>query len=139
MKFVSNRDYVYRSLFGHSIEFFKNVPVEVPKQLHSGLLAVGILPADGEVEVGKDTVVPGTKPPVLAPEDGDERADMILGVIKAMVEGNDSKNFTGGGQPNADAVSASLGWKTDVNEISKIWLAHRAGLIAKKTGNDKKD
>ena len=126
MKFISNRDFIFRSLIGHSIEFKKGVPVEVKvRALHGPLMEVGILPDESEGKPGEIAAVVDPTGPVLAPEDGDERADRIHKVIKAMVEQNNSQNFTAGGHPNAGAVSAALGWKTDQKEVSAVWLVTR--------------
>lgn len=126
MKFISNRDIVFRSLIGHSIEFKKGVPVEVNvKALHSKLLEVGILPDESEGKPGEVAPLPEPNAPKLAPEDGEERADLITEVVIAMVDRNNSQDFTAGGHPNAEAVSAALGWKTDQKEVSAVWSATR--------------
>lgn len=130
MEFVSNRDIVVRSVHGHAIEFKKGVPTYVPRVMHSECLEKGILP----VEAGDlDKVVEDPKGPKLAPEDGMERADQILEVIKAIVKRNVSTDFTGGGHPSAEAVSASVGWKVDQKEVKDVWVKNREKVLTEAT------
>lgn len=126
MKFVSNRDIVVRSLHGHSIEFKKNVPTEVPRLLHAECLEKGILPEEGP-EQGNAIVDPAG--PKLAPDDAEVRYDEVLAAIKAIVKRNNSNDFTGGGHPSATAISAAVGWKVDQKEVKEIWVKVREGLI----------
>jgi hypothetical protein len=134
VKFVSNRDIVVRSLHGHAIEFKKGVPTDVPRVMHSECLEKGILPVEGS---DANEVIKDPAGPVLAPEDALEREDAIVKVIEAMVKRNVPSDFTGGGHPNAEAVSASLGWKTDQKEVKDVWVKNRERLILAKD-KDKK-
>lgn len=126
MKFISNRDIVVRSLTGHAIEFKKGVPTEVPRSVRAECLDKGILPVDGLDEVTGDI---DPKAPKLAPDDAEVRYDAILDVIGQIVKRNSPTDFTGGGHPSADSVSAALGWKADQKEVSDVWKKNREALI----------
>lgn len=132
MKFVSNRDLWFNSKMGHILQFIKGVPMDVPRPLHAAVMEKGILPVEDDgsaIDPEKTEVgVPETKI-VLAPEDQMERDDKILEVIKAIIVRNNPKDFTGGGQPSAAAISASLGWKVDQVEVRKVWENTRESLL----------
>lgn len=129
MDFVANRDIIVRSVHGHSVEFKKGVPQYVPRVMHSECVEKGVLP----VEAGDlDVVVADPKGPVLAPEDRLEREDAIMEVIKAIVKRNVSTDFTGGGHPSADAITAAVGWKVDQKEVKDIWVKNREKVLGAK-------
>lgn len=130
MQFVSNRDIIVRSKkCGHSANFIKGVPQQVHPMMEAECLEKGILPVDG-TDPRNNEVVVETSTIKLAPEDGFERAKRILEVVKAIVKGNDAKNFTGGGRPTAKAVSNALGWQVDQKDVNAVWLEHRQSLLA---------
>lgn len=134
MQFVSNREVVVRSLSGHSIKFLKGVPTDVPRAMISEVMEKGILPVDEKGKTLDPEEVPVSEAPkvVLAPEDGYERHDKIYAVIKAIIERNSPKDFTGGGRPHAGSVTSALGWRVDQKEVNGVWEKHRAELIGKK-------
>ncbi len=134
--FVSNRNQTIRGLTGHAITFVKGKATHVPKSMHSAVIEKGIMPCDEDgkplPEKGEELVAEAQPSVIKAPDDGDSRAEQISAVIKAMVERNDPKEFTGGGTPNAEAVSMRLGWKTDQKEVRQVWVKVRPALL----GND---
>lgn len=132
MKFTSNRDLVIRSKnTGHAIEFKKGVPTNVPAGMHSECMEKGVLPVE---ENGKP-VDPAEhqaaldKKVELPPEDGNERAAAIVVVMKELVKRNNSKDFTGGGCPSADAITAALRYKVDAKEVRDVWEKNRRELL----------
>ena len=127
MKFISNRDYVLRSIHGHAIEFKKGVPTQVPRSMHNECLEKGILPEDDGLTQVTEAMDPTA--PKLAPEDALDRNDQILKVIESVVKKNNAADFTGGGHPNASVVTASLGWKADQKEVSAVWTKNRGALL----------
>ena len=132
--FVSNRDVVVRSKnTGHAIAFEKGVPMQIPPAMVGEVLEKGILPVDAQgkaVDPGENEVVVETSKVVLAPEDGFERSQKILEVIKAIVARNDAKDFAGP-TPSAIAVTAALGWKVDQKEVRQVWEKNRQALLNK--------
>ena len=135
MKFVSNRDIVVRSLTGHSIGFVKGVPTEAPKAIYKELMAQGILPVEDDgtpVSPSENTVTKEPDKIKLAPQDGIEYDERLLEAIKALVERNDAKSFTGGNRPNAQAVSLALGYKVDQKAINKVWELNRYDILTQK-------
>ena len=126
--FVSNRSIVVRSArSGQAIRFEKDTPMGVPRIMHDEVMEKGILPVDADVEKVV-AAVSEQKKMVLAPDDQMEREDALLAAMKAIVDGNDSKNFTGAGCPNAKAVSMALGWHVDQKDVRTVWEKHRVTL-----------
>lgn len=130
MEFISNRDIVVRSAkTGHAIRFEKSVPQSAPKSMYDELVAIGILPVDEkDVKVVQKQMEDSEKKPILAPDDGAERAEKILEVVEALFKQNNPSNFTAGGEPSAKAIQAILGWKVDQTEVRGIWKKNRERL-----------
>lgn len=121
--FVSNRDVMVSSTLGHSIQFIKGVPMHVPKIMHKVVIERGILPVDGGAESASDIMAEAESGPkiLLAPEDPSDREAAIAKACRVIAQRNNAKDFTGGGTPNATAVTAALGWKVDQKEVKDIW------------------
>lgn len=133
--FISHRTVCVASLSGRSIQFEKGEPTHVPREMHREVLEKGILPCDANGKIVDDVQeVSDVNPEVkilLAPEDAVEREDKITEVIMALVERNARADFTAGGVPHAEAVTAVLGWKVDAVEIRKIWSKVKPMLASK--------
>lgn len=114
-----------------AIEFLKGQPTSVPKVMHEEVMEKGILPVedDGAPVSPTENKVVVEKKILLAPEDGNERAEMILEVIKGIVKRNNASDFAGGGHPGAKAVTAELGWRVDQKEVGQVWLKHRQSIL----------
>lgn len=123
------------STLGHSIAFKKGEPTYVVREMHALVMEKGCFPCD---EKGKILDVEETPAPVetetkvkISPEDPAERKAAILAVVKALVEENNPHNFSGGGVPSAQSVTAALGWKVDQREIRVIWTELKPELAKK--------
>lgn len=129
--FVSNRDIIIRSKnTGHAIEFKKGVATRVPRGMYDEVMERGILPVDeGEAAEVTKSLDDQTKI-LLAPEDALERSDRILDVMKAIIARNNSKDFTGGGMPHPQSITAALGWKVDHKEVRGVWEKNREALVS---------
>lgn len=132
--FVSRRTINVGSLTGRSILFEAGVPTHVPREMHSEVMEKGILPCDADGQVldnvqGIDVEAADKPKILLAPEDPAEREEAIAGVIRALAERNARGDFTAGGVPHPDAVTAALGWKVDSREIRPIWTKLKPELI----------
>jgi len=131
--FVANRDITVTSTLGITLAFAKGVPTNVPRPMHAIVLEKGILPCDPEGNTLGVEAIEDPQPKVrllVAPEDADERNDKILDAIKALVQNNDAKNFSAGGVPSYQAVSAALGWRVDAKEIRPIWAKYKPEMMA---------
>lgn len=132
--FVSARTQTVGGLTGMRLAFEAGVAIHVPKPMHAVVMEKGIMPCDAEGKILEH-------PQAIEPEDGDkirvapgsaeEREEKILEVFKALIKANDPTSFTGGGVPNATAVTMALGWKTDPKEVRQVWVKHKPDLMKK--------
>ena len=121
-EYVLNRNFVLRSMTGHSVNFVKNVPTFVPALIEREARGIGAERVDG---ANPDMLDPET--PEVAPLSHDERAEQIRTAFALLTERNDSKDFTGAGVPSVKAVEKLVDFDVDRNEVVTLWQAYRAG------------
>ena len=121
-EYVLNRNFVLRSMTGHSVNFVKNVPTFVPALIEREARGIGAERVDG---ANPDMLDPET--PEVAPLSHDERAEQIRTAFALLTERNDSKDFTGAGVPSVKAVEKLVDFNVDRNEVVALWQAYRAG------------
>lgn len=121
-EYVLNRNFVLRSMTGHSVNFVKNVPTFVPELIEREARGIGAERVDG---ANPDMLDPET--PEVAPLSHDERAEQIRTAFALLTERNDSKDFTGAGVPSVKAVEKLVDFDVDRNEVVALWQAYRAG------------
>ena len=121
-EYVLNRNFVLRSMTGHSVNFVKNVPTFVPALIEREARGIGAERVDG---ANPDMLDPET--PEVAPLSHDERAEQIRTAFALPTERNDSKDFTGAGVPSVKAVEKLVDFDVDRNEVVALWQAYRAG------------
>lgn len=121
-EYVLNRNFVLRSMTGHSVNFVKNVPTFVPALIEREARGIGTERVDG---ANPDMLDPET--PEVAPLSHDERAEQIRTAFALLTERNDSKDFTGAGVPSVKAVEKLVDFDVDRNEVVALWQAYRAG------------
>ena len=121
-EYVLNRNFVLRSMTGHSVNFVKNVPTFVPALIEREARGIGAERVDGN---NPDMLDPET--PEVAPLSHDERAEQIRTAFALLTERNDSKDFTGAGVPSVKAVEKLVDFDVDRNEVVALWQAYRAG------------
>lgn len=121
-EYVLNRNFVLRSMTGHSVNFVKNVPTFVPALIEREARGIGAERVDG---ANPDMLDPET--PEVAPLSHDERAEQIRTAFALLTERNDSKDFTGAGVPSVKAVKKLVDFDVDRNEVVALWQAYRAG------------
>lgn len=121
-EYVLNRNFVLRSMTGHSVNFVKNVPTFVPALIEREARGIGAERVDG---ANPDMLDPET--PEVAPLSHDERAEQIRTAFALLTERNDSKDFTGAGVPSVKAVEKLVDFDVDRNELVALWQAYRAG------------
>jgi len=121
-EYVLNRNFVLRSMTGHSVNFVKNVPTFVPALIEREARGIGAERVDG---ANPDMLDPET--PEVAPLSHDERAEQIRTAFALLTERNDSKDFTGAGVPSVKAIEKLVDFDVDRNEVVALWQAYRAG------------
>ena len=121
-EYVLNRNFVLRSMTGHSVNFVKNVPTFVPALIEREARGIGAERVDG---ANPDMLDPES--PEVAPLSHDERAEQIRTAFALLTERNDSKDFTGAGVPSVKAVEKLVDFDVDRNEVAALWQAYRAG------------
>ena len=121
-EYVLNRNFVLRSMTGHSVNFVKNVPTFGPALIEREARGIGAERVDG---ANPDMLDPET--PEVAPLSHDERAEQIRTAFALLTERNDSKDFTGAGVPSVNAVEKLVDFDVDRNEVVALWQAYRAG------------
>lgn len=121
-EYVLNRNFVLRSMTGHSVNFVKNVPTFVPSLIEREARGIGAERVDG---ANPDMLDPET--PEVAPLSHDERAEQIRTAFALLTERNDSKDFTGAGVPSVKAIEKLVDFDVDRNEVVALWQAYRAG------------
>ena len=121
-EYVLNRNFVLRSVTGHSVNFVKNVPTFVPALIEREARGIGAERVDG---ANPDMLDPES--PEVAPLSHDERAEQIRTAFALLTERNDSKDFTGAGVPSVKAVEKLVDFDVDRNEVVALWQAYRAG------------
>jgi hypothetical protein len=119
---VLNRNFVLRSMTGHSVNFVKNVPTFVPALIEREARGIGAERVDG---ANPDMLDPETHE--VAPLSHDERAEQIRTAFALLTERNDSKDFTGAGVPSVKAIEKLVDFDVDRNEVVALWQAYRAG------------
>ena len=121
-EYVLNRNFVLRSMTGHSVNFVKNVPTFVPALIEREARGIGAERVDG---ANPDMLDPES--PEVAPLSHDELALQIRTAFALLTERNDSKDFTGAGVPSVKAVEKLVDFDVDRNEVVALWQAYRAG------------
>ena len=121
-EYALNRNFVLRSMTGHSVNFVKNVPTFVPALIEREARGIGAERVDG---ANPDMLDPES--PEVAPLSHDERAEQIRTAFALLTERNDSKDFTGAGVPSVKAVEKLVDFDVDRNEVAALWQAYRAG------------
>ena len=121
-EYVLNRNFVLRSMTGHSVNFVKNVPTFVPALIEREARGIGAERVDGANPDMLDLELPE-----VAPLSHDERAEQIRTAFALLTERNDSKDFTGAGVPSVKAVEKLVDFDVDRNEVVALWQAYRAG------------
>ena len=121
-EYVLNRNFVLRSMTGHSVNFVKNVPTFVPALIEREARGIGAERVDG---ANPDMLDPES--PEVAPLSHDERAEQIRTAFALLTERNDSKDFTGAGVPSVKAVEKLVDFDVDRNEVVALWQSYRAG------------
>jgi hypothetical protein len=114
MNFVLHMDKTVPTLLGHTFEFKKGVPLNVPRECHAAVMAVGAVPTEDIVEE-------------KAPEDlealsMDEKAKRVEAAIAEMLTKPDRNDFTASGTPHLKVLSEKVGFKVDTTMRDEAWV-----------------
>lgn len=126
LQMVMSRNRIVRTLSGHSIQFVKNQPVDVPDLAVKECFAFGASLAEGaELPSAAEAALDDDLPKVLkdAPKTPAERKSKILAVMKDMMANQDRHrmNFAASGRPRARYVSDVLGFDVPAQEVEDLW------------------
>ena len=123
---VSNRPFTLRTTKGHTVRFSKaGEQKDIPNAILNEAMQSGILPIDDNADVTPEPQASKTDPKKAelghGPQTAPEREAAVREAILAMVERNDSSEFTGTGIPKTDAASREAGFKVDSSERDAVW------------------
>ena len=115
--YTLHRNYLHRSTLG-VISFVKDEETMVPPYLEREIIAIG-----GQRVEGANPSVLDEEQAAPIPLSFVERRDEIFAAFKLIVEGNESKDFTGAGVPTVAAVKKLVGAECEVDrpEIIELW------------------
>lgn len=119
MKFTLNRDKVVGGRHGHTIEFKKDVPVHVPKEMWNEVRAIGAVSEEEIVEpvpVGK-----------VVPTEQVDRDAVLRPIMEQMAERNQRDDFGANGTPKLEIVSAAAEFKVTKKEVDILWAKIKLG------------
>lgn len=118
MKFTLNRDKVLASTRGHTIEFIKGEPVEVPHDMVSEVMAIGAIP---EEDLPEENTLPDAEP-----ADPQARKALIVDAMEKMALRNKREDFTASGLPDVRALKEIIGFGIHHKERDALWLEVQA-------------
>lgn len=118
MKFTMARDRVVATTLGHSIEFKKGVPTNVPPALYDIVQQHGAVPEE-EIPESEETKT-------IVPTDPAERSGLIQAALEIVVTRNRKTDFTANNLPHTKALTAELGWSVDAAERDVEWAKFQA-------------
>lgn len=114
MLFTLNRNHVHVTREGPSFRFVKGgPPTQIPRRYAAEVIALGAEPAPEDAE--EATEAKRQADAELAADR--ERLEKVKSTIRALIERNQSGDFTAGGRPNGKKVSALVGDKVTDAEI----------------------
>lgn len=113
MKFVLNRNRTVSSVLGHTIEFKKNEPTYVPKELWAEVQAIGAIPESEIIEEARAAT--------SEPGDPAVREAAIMMAFEQLVLGAKRESFSGTGVPHAKALISQMGFAIDNKERDALW------------------
>jgi hypothetical protein len=118
--FVSNRNVKVDTDYGYTIRFMKGEPTYVPPLARESVVALGVMPVNGELPELEDEQKPAE--PI-----GPERKRRIMEAVEAMRKRNNVDDFTAGGVPKESSMQRDLGFRVARREINE---AHKAVIVA---------
>ena len=123
MKFVLNRAKTVSSTLGHTIEFIKNEPTYVPREMWAEVQAIGAIPEEDLPEV----LLAATKEPA----DPAERKAVIFAAFEQLILGGKRESFAGTGAPHAKVLASQMGFVIDNKERDVLWQEFKLADKAK--------
>lgn len=113
-QFTLHRNYILRTLFGHTLKFEKGVPVDVPQICVADVIAIGAIPVEGMESV--DPEEPAAV--ILTPA---QRKAALFAAFETMAKRGDRMDYTASGMPNAKRLPALCGFEVTLSERDIAW------------------
>lgn len=113
MNFVLAKDMRVVSIFGHTIEFKKDVPTHVPPEAWKEVQAVGAIPEDALPEAAPSNS--------REPKDPADREAAIMAAFDAIALAGNRNDFSGNGMPSGGAVLEFAGFRIEPKERDMLW------------------
>lgn len=120
--FTLHRNYVLRTIHGHTIGFEKGKATHVPSICVPDAIAIGAVPQDPSITALGEEEEPKVQ---LTPE---QRKEAIFAAFKTMSGRGERLDFTASGMPNAKRLPALTGFEVTSAERDAYWNEYRAGL-----------
>lgn len=117
--FTLHRNYILRTMKGHTIGFKEGIPTNVPDICIEDAVAIGAQPVEGEVDVlGEEEKA---QPPLTA----DEREAKVFEAFRTMKARNERNDFTASGLPSNKRLPALLNFELTNAERDAYWQKFR--------------
>ena len=114
--YILNRDYIHRSLLGHTIAFIKGEPAWVPPgPIEREVYAIGAELVEGEAPELID------EPKAVVELSAEQREEELRAAFSLIVEKNNAKDFTAAGVPNVKAVEKLVSFSVEKVELDTLW------------------
>lgn len=113
-EFILNRNHRIVSLTGHTIQFVKGEPVNVPPECKAEAIAIGAQPVDGNTDVLDDEEV-------VVELTAEEREEQLIKAFKVLQERNGRGDFTGQGLPAIPALKKLVEFAPEKKEVEALW------------------
>ena len=128
-EFVLNRNYIIRSLSGHTVQFVKGIPTVVPTPCIAEALAIGA----ERIDAPQDEGVEGDNgaPQITADPSGDERKQIVFKCFDNLVVQNRREDFTAQGVPHVKAIKAAVNFAVENKERDTLWAEYQIAKVAK--------
>lgn len=119
MKMISAITRTIATRVGHAIDFIAGEETHVPGPAVAECLALGCAPVDGEA--------PAVEPVLSSEPQGEEREQIVIEAMKAIVIRNTREDFGANGAPTPAAVSTVCGFPVSSVERDQMWVKAQAG------------
>lgn len=120
---VSLRNFHLDDRIGISANVKANVPIYIPKPLQRAAIAAGMVFCDNADEHLKAAFDEGETPPQRTRE---EIEALVMAAFPAIVEKNNSSDFTANGVPTSGAVFRACGEKVPQKDLNTMWIEYKS-------------
>lgn len=114
--FVLNRNFMIRSMTGHTVHFERGKETYVPDAMIKEVVAIGAERVDKKQEAL--VTDESDLPPPMSAEEQDEK---ILEALDTMFTRNVRGDFTGAGYPVPKIITNLVGFEVDTRTRDRLW------------------